>query len=362
MTASLTSHPAGLITPYGSYTLLNGVQPSVAVKSPDGTQVFNIMGGRAPILGTQPGVLIREIEGLFSPFRLLDQQGARQDGVTNMGHVLDPIKIKMSLEVGGRTPGATMGQSVGQKRREARAWIDSWLGDQLCEFSWETPQMGKWWGGARWAEAPTDKIPNANNASQQFQWTIRIDAGVYQSYPSTSKFPASGTLSGSASGWMPLTNRGSRDEFPVFACYGPFDLLSIANGPGNPNFITFGPLLANQLVLLNTDQRLPLVVDLSRTAIAAAPTTQSKNLLTELLSFVTNNDAAPLLQQWESQFGILPPQTTLEALVTGRFTNPVPAKPIAGPPATSNIAVSVTGATSATRIVATLFPSRRYPE
>lgn len=362
MTSSLTSWP-GQITPHGAYWLRTGIQPQVKLKSPDGSQSFDLMGPEAPVPGVQPGVVIREVEGLFSPFRLLDQQGAREDGVTNMGRVLDPIKIKMKLHVSGRTPGASDAAAVALKRRVARAWIDSWVTDGLCEFSWMTPQMGKWWGMARWAEAANDKIPNAINASEEFEWTIRIDSGVYQSVPSTSQFPVTpGTLSGSASGWLPLCNRGHRDEYPVYVAYGPFTLLSIANGPGDTTPITFGPLLANQVVILNTDQRLPLVVDLSRTAVASAPTAQSQNLLAQLLSFVTNNNAAPLLAQWESEFGILPPQTTLEALVTGRFTNPVPAKPIGAPPVTSNIAVSVTGATSATRIVATLVPSRRWPE
>jgi hypothetical protein len=360
----ITTWPSGPITPYGAYTLNNGVQPLCSYVSPDASQIFWLMGGLAPMPTVQPGVLLQKIpKGLLPPWKLLDQQGARQDGVTNMGAVLDPITIEMQCLISGWTPGCSGQRAVFQKRQVTRAWIDSWGADAVGEFGWQTPQAGKWWGSARWAKSPTDAIPNAVTATQVFKWTARIDSGVYQSVPSTSQFPAVGAspLSGSASGWLPLCNRGDRPAWPPFLCYGPFDLLSLSNGPGSTTMITFGPLLAGQCVLINSDMRLPLIVDLSQTAVAQA-LTPFQSLLSELVSFATNGNTVPLLAQFESVFGILPPQTNLEALVTGRFTNAVPAKPIAAPPVTSSIAVSVTGATSTTRIIAGLTPLRRYPE
>ncbi|GAS92693.1 hypothetical protein [Mycolicibacterium brisbanense] len=352
------------VTPGGMGRLAKGIHPSASYTSPDGSQKFHLLGGRAPVVGVQRGVHAKSIEGILPSWRMLDQQGARQDGVTNMGSVGDPIKIKMECVLSGREPGMTVVEQVALRRRLTRAWLDSWSPNAMGKYSWFTPTMGHWWGMARWAETDPGKVVNAVNASLPFTLNARIDSGLWQSYPSTCKFPATGTLSGSASGWLTLTNRGDQIGWPSFLAYGPFTQLSIANGPGSPTMITFGPALAGQVFLLNTLPRLPIVVDLSQVPGQATPQTlnQFQQILADLISFATNNNVPPLLQEFESMFGILPAQTNVDALLGGRFTNPIPAKPIGAAPVTSSIAISITGATSQTKVIGALTPFRRYPE
>lgn len=356
---TITSIPAGCITPYGESLLHSGIQPLVAYRY--GDTVFNIMGGLAPVPGVQSGVLVQSIKGLMPEWHLLDQSGAREDGVTNMGSVLDPIQIEAKLLITGREPGMTPQQAIERKRAVQRAWMDAWASDQVGELSWTTPLMGKWWGSARWMKAANDDIPNGVNATQKFPWTARIDAGVWQSTPSTSQWPPTPLVTSSGSGWLPLTNRGDRDGWWSALVYGP-GTFSFSNGPGSTTMVTYGPLLDGQVVLLNSHPRLPVVVDLSQTAITASQyLLPYQKLIKNLVSFASNGNTVPLLQQFESRFGILPPQTSMAALLSGRFTNPVP-KSAAGTPTTCNIRVSVTGATSATKVIASLTPRRRWPE
>ena len=353
---TITSYPAGTITPYGEALLHSGVTPLVAYRY--GDEVFNLMGGLAPIPGVQSGVLLQGIKGLMPEWHLLDQSGAREDGVTNMGSVLEPIQIEMKVLVTGKEPGMTPAQAIARKREVQRAWIASWAADQVGELSWTTPTMGKWWGMARWMKAANDDVPNSVNATQKFPWTARIDAGVWQSTPTTSQWPPTPLVVDSGSGWLPLTNRGDRDAWWSLLVYGP-GTFSFSNGPGSTSMITYGPLYEGQVVLLNAHPRLPVVVDLSPTVVTQVLTPQQSRL-ENLVSFASNGNIVPLLQQFESKFGILPPQTNMAALLNGRFTKPIPKT--VGTPAGCNIRVSVTGASSATKVIAAVTPRRRWPE
>jgi len=354
MTAPLSTWPPGPITPYGDWMLRHGAQPITAYRSFDNSQAFQLMGGFASATGLRPAVSIVKIKGLFPPWKLLDQQGARQTGVTNLGAVGDPIKIDMQCVVTAPT--------VREKRRVIRAWIDSWAPDQQGEFSWITPQAGKWWGPARWMQAPVDELLNAKVRKQVFNWQLRVDAGAWTSIISAGQWPLT-PITGSGSGWINLSNLGDQPGYWSALLYGPFDQVSLGNGPFSQNMITFGPLLSGQIVMLNTDPRLPQVVDLSP---SQPPQTLNRfqKLLENLITYATNANVPPLLQQFESVFGILPPQTTMGALLSGAFTDAaaIPPKPVAQPPVTSHIAVSVTGASSATKVIAALRPLRRWPE
>ena len=354
---TITSYPAGCITPYGEAVLHSGIQPLVAYRYDD--TVFNIMGGLAPVPGVQSGVLVQSIKGLMPEWHLLDQSGAREDGVTTMGSVIDPIQIEMKVLVSGKEPGMTPQQAIERKRAVQRAWINAWAADQIGEFSWTTPLMGKWWGMARWMKAANDDIPNGVNATQKFPWTARIDTGVWRSTPSTSQWPPTPLVTSSGAGWLPLTNRGDRIGWWSALVYGP-GTFSFSNGFASSTMVTYGPLLEGQVVLLNSHPRLPVVVDLSQTAVAQSLLPYQKSLQ-NLVSFASNGNTVPLLQQFESKFGILPPQTNMAALLSGRFTNPIPAS-VGGVPSTGNIRVSVTGATSATKVIASVTPRRRWPE
>lgn len=162
------------------------------------------------------------------------------------------------------------------------------------------------------------------------------------------------------SGFMNLTNRGDQDGWPRYLCYGP-GTFTFSDGPApSANTITFGPILEDQIVLVTTLPRLRGVIDLS----PSQPTQtldQFQAIVEGLISFATNNNVPPLLQQFESAFGIVPPQGVLYSLLQGRFTTPIPPKSEGLPPVSSQIAVSIVGANAATKVVGAVTPLRRWP-
>jgi hypothetical protein len=125
--------------------------------------------------------------------------------------------------------------------------------------------------------------------------------------------------------------------------------------------VTFGPLLDGQIALITTEPRLRSVVDLSPSAPAAQPLSWIQALLESLVSFATNNNTPPLLQQFESIFGIRPPQGNLYTLLNGRFTNPLPSKVYGDPPVAEQIAVGIQDGTPASKVVAAVTPRRTWP-
>lgn len=160
-------------------------------------------------------------------------------------------------------------------------------------------------------------------------------------------------------GFIPITNIGDQDGWVRHLCYGP-GTFTFSNGPGADTSISFGPILDGQVVMINTLPRLRGVVDLS----PAQPPQQLdsfQELIKDLIDFATNNNTPPLLQQFESFFGILPPQGNLYSLLNGRFTAPVPPKPESEPPVTSHIAVGITGGGPNSKIVTALTPYRKWP-
>ncbi|AEK08322.1 hypothetical protein FDG56_gp023 [Mycobacterium phage Bask21] len=175
------------------------------------------------------------------------------------------------------------------------------------------------------------------------------------------RFSFADNLQAGQSGHLALSNRGDQDGWPRYLCYGP-GTFKFSNGPGTEPTITFGPLLEGQVVMLTTLPRLRSVIDLSPNQPTEQQLSAFQDLIKDLISFATNNNVPPLLQQFESWFGILPPQGNLYELLDGRFTVPIPPKPEDGPPETSFISVSISGATIDSKVVAALTPLRKWPE
>jgi hypothetical protein len=175
---------------------------------------------------------------------------------------------------------------------------------------------------------------------------------------------------GFATGDISLTNIGDQPAWPRYLCYGPGVFLIEDVGTGN--MITFGPLNAGQVALLNTMPRLPPVVDLSPAQNAAstnAPTgllatlqTDAKNFLQTLINFATNNNVPPLLQKFESLFGITPPQGPLASYLSGRFTQPIVGMQEQVGATTTNIKCQIQGGSDQSQVIAALTPYRRWPE
>lgn len=173
-------------------------------------------------------------------------------------------------------------------------------------------------------------------------------------------YAAGDWLTSTQSGFLPLTNLGNVEAWPRYLCYGP-GTFSFSNGPGSSSMVTFGPLLDGQIALITTEPRLRSVVDLSPSAPAGQPLSSIQSLLESLISFATNNNTPPLLQQFESIFGVRPPQGNLYTLLNGRFTNPLPPNVYGISPVAEQIAVSILDGTPDSKIVASVTPRRTWP-
>jgi hypothetical protein len=301
---------------------------------------------------------VKKIKGLIPTWQTKDQKGANQHGVTFNKSLYDPIIIDMPVEAKAETPGAT--------RKVIRDWIDSWDSTLPNVFNFDTTDMGRWWANARWFKAPADDILGTQHCRQPFLWTTRIDDAFWRYiFDTVDQFPEPGyTLSsGNGSGFLYLKNAGTEVMWHNFLLYGPFDQVAIGNGPGSQTMITFGPLLHNQIALLRTDPRGRGVYDLSTTTATGTPQqlAQWQQFIVDIVNLATNGNVPPMLQQFESYFGIPAPQGPFYSLLGGRFTNPLPKKPVAGKPVTSPIRVQITNGTSATKVVAYGTPLRRWP-
>jgi len=176
---------------------------------------------------------------------------------------------------------------------------------------------------------------------------------------------------GSDTGWINLTNIGDQPGWPRYLVYGP-GTFKFGDGDQATNMVTFGPLLAGQVALITTQPRLATVVDLTPPADGAAGEKQlgfwktleknAQGLLETLVNFATNNNVPPLLQEFESLFGIAPPQGPLYSLLSGRFTTPVDPKMEQEDAVPVFIPCQIQGGSSRSKVIASLTPYRRWPE
>jgi hypothetical protein len=166
------------------------------------------------------------------------------------------------------------------------------------------------------------------------------------------------------SGFLPLTNIGSVDAWPRYLCYAGSGTPTFyfGDGPNSSSLIPFGPLEPGQVVLITTLPRLRSIVDVTPNKPLPQQLDFWQALIKDLISFATINDVPPLLQQFESFFGILPPQGVLYSLLGGRFTTPIPGKYEGVPPVEAHIPVKIDNAAPDTRVVAAVTPMRSWPE
>lgn len=160
--------------------------------------------------------------------------------------------------------------------------------------------------------------------------------------------------------YVPLTNIGDVETWPRYLLYGPGTFL-IGNGPYSTDFVEFGPLRAGQVVLLETEPRRRSVVDVSPSALPAQVLNPVQALIKALVTFATNNNVPPLLQEFESAFGILPPQAPLYSLLNGRFTAAVPPKPAGSYGVMTPINIRIDNGNSQSKVVAAITPRRKWP-
>lgn len=171
---------------------------------------------------------------------------------------------------------------------------------------------------------------------------------------------AADNTAASDSGYITLTNLGDQPAWPRYLLYGP-GTFTIGQ-PGTTNTVSLGPLLDGQIVLLTTQPRLRSVVDLTMTDQPTQSLNIFQKLIAALTNFVSANNTPPLLQAWESMFGILPPQGPLYSLLSGRFANPIPGVPTPSQAVDTQIPITVTGGGPNSGAVAAVTPMRRWPE
>lgn len=359
----------------------SGVVPEISFTGADATK-FYLQGGKAPILSCQDGFGLLAHDGLQPPFDLLDEQGARQDGITNLDTVFDPAIIKLTLEASGVTPVSL--------RRVIRIWLSSWNPPNVGTLNVLTQELGEWWMPVRQKGPIPSKLVQDPSLHRrfEFEWTCRGDNAFWQGVDSVSQFPmpdsadATSVAAGDVvDGFCPLTNFGTRPAFPRFLVTGPgyFMLGNGANlfatepvgspsgyAPGvvatTPQPVVFGPLEVGQRALIVTLPRLRSVIDLSA-AQPAQQLTQFQSLISTLLNLVDNNNTPPLLEALESFFGILPPNGPMYSLLNGRFTSAsaIPGARDGYMPATAHIPVGIQAGNSDSKIVAAITPQRTWP-
>jgi len=350
------TYPNNVITPYGSYIMREGIEPQITYSSPDGMKRFHIRGGLAPTGIRSPGyggVVLQTISGLSPPFKHLDQQGARQDGTTWNDTVFGPAEIDATL--------TAIGADAAELSQIVRDWIAAHDPKKPGRLDYYTPEMGGWWCEPRLFKTWPDQFKKSTRRQrkQTFTHAWRNDNAFWRSVDSVSTFAPG---AGDHHAFLPLTNIGDQDGWPRFLCYGPGD-FEFTNGLAIPgaNVISFGPLLAGQIVLITTMPRLRSIVDLTPN-LPAQPLSQIQAFIDLLIKLVTANQVPPLLQWFESLFGILPPQAPLYSLLRGRFTKPIPGVATPSEATTSYIGVGINGGSSGSKVIAALTPLRRWPE
>lgn len=354
--------PCSTITPLGAARMMLGTIPDISVVGSEGS-IFYLQGGRAPILGVQDGIGLLGHEGLEPPIVLLDEQGARQDGVTNLDTVYDPAIITLYLEASGRTP-----QSF---RHTTRVWRSAWSPPTVATLNVTTPELGQWWMPVRRYKSSLEKLMQDPSLHRrlEFPWKCRGDNAFWQGIDSTSVFSGNGT------GFCPLTNFGTRPAFPRFlvsAGSASGVTFTLGNGAvptaqgtissaGAP--ITFGPLEAGQKAIIYTQPRIRSVVDLSPNQPAQLLSAFQQMIQTWVNSSVGQQPVPPELTALESAFGILPPQGPMYSLLNGRFTSAsaIPGFQDGYAPYTQYISVGITGGNSDSQIVAAVTPYRTWP-
>lgn len=340
------------VLPIGADELLAGDHENIWYTSPDGNSRFYIAGALQPWPGIQDGIMLSGgIHGLSPEFKNIDLKSARQPGVTYTGTLYDTLNMDMMLQAHANSP-----QGMSKVISE---WVGAWDPTQTGTLEYWTLDRGYWFINARlnktWGDSwkqswRTIKVANLSHS-------LRADLPFWLGVPSIDSFALGGGAT-SGSGFLRLSNIGDQDAFPTFLFYGP-GTFTFSNGVGGPA-ITFGALEAGQVVLMPTNPRLNNVVDLT----AGVPQALSveQQTIQKIINFVTNNNVPPLLQQFESMFGILPPQGSLWSLLTGRYDTPIPGVAQPAFATLSEIAVSITGGSSSSKIVGRIDPMRRWPE
>lgn len=339
--------------------LLTGMEPMLLYTGPPGPagQVsrFSLDGPTAGWPGIQDTIsLTGGVKGLTAPFKHIDLKPARTSGVIYNGTVFDPLVMDLQLQAHANTP-----QGLSKIWSE---WVGAWDPEKLGKFEYITFDRGYWYFPARldkpWPDQ--DKKSPRLLKVRDVTHSMRCDLAFWAGMPYVDTFKSAG-----GSGFLKLANIGSQPGWPTIICYaGTSDgaSFSFSNGSGSTVMITLGPLKAGQVILINTYPALRGVVDLTSTPQSPQQLNGLQTLLEIITNFSTNNNPPPLLQWFESLFGILPIQSPVYSLLNGRLSNPIPGVAQPSWATMSPLAVTITNGNSGSQMIGRIDPLRRSPE
>jgi hypothetical protein len=377
--------PPGRISNYAAELMRLGPDAVVKFISPGGRLIWHLAGGKAPMPGVEPGLVMQSVTGQQAPFKLIDLQGARQPGVTNTDRVPDPMELDFVFSANAPLGPDFLPDPDGMSR-VIRWWFESWANNRQGKVTHYTPEMGEWWCNARQFKSLPDtfKLSYRQTGEQVLTWAARADDAYWWSFDSTDELYYTAGPGETQSGWLHLCNRGTEDGWERFLFYGPG---SVAITEPNGNVVTFGPALDGQVVLITTRPGLRSVIDVTPQPLPSQTLTGAQQVLQDLIEFVTNNNTPPLLQLFLSWAGIMPPQGQLYSLMKNRFNCPIPGVEEAQPPQNTRIGVkflpgvmrpaafngntallppaagdTIEPVANKTRLVAALTPARMWPE
>lgn len=174
-------YPSGPITPLGGEQILSDRNPWVALRAYDDSIVFNLMGGLSiPDPHAPEQVELKDFKKFISQWKVIDQKGASQDGVSFVDALYDPMEPNLELKAVGRDPA--------HLRAVVRDLVASLDAKQESELSVFTHYLGRWWIPVRWFRTPENAMGTIPVSTQDFTLQVRADSGFWQSYPHTDQF------------------------------------------------------------------------------------------------------------------------------------------------------------------------------
>lgn len=185
MTATLPAVrlPSGPVTPHGQYMMLNGQIPDVWLQSNDGSVRIDLMGGRSIPDHTKPeSVHIKRdgLTGLVPPWKMIQQKGATEDGVTFIDALGEPIEVKISAIARAR--------DAINLRKVVRYLLTSVDPKKTATLNFFTQDMGHWWSDVRWLKTLPGPLSGAKRRKQMIDLILQADNGFWRTEPDVGSF------------------------------------------------------------------------------------------------------------------------------------------------------------------------------
>lgn len=183
MTAAVLRFPSNPVTPAGAYHFLKGTHPRVRLTAFDGSTIFEIMGGGSiPDRYTSPECvrLASPPKGVAGAWKLVDQQGANEDGVTFLFAVNEAMETTLPLHLIARNPAYLC--------RLRDILVGSVDKTKLSRLSWWTQELGYWWGDVRHARPSVEGYDIGKRRSAKYDLHLRVDGGSWRSFDHVDEF------------------------------------------------------------------------------------------------------------------------------------------------------------------------------